>query len=101
MGGVAGSAERARARAQVSDEEVDAAREAMAQAAAGMRDICHSGNVLLLPALPGPPPERARGRGAPAEPDAAADWERGALQLSALAALAGVPQVRRAGHAAF
>jgi hypothetical protein len=86
---------------QVPDEEVDAAREAMAQAAVGMRDICRSGNVLLLPALPGPPPERARGRGATAEPDAAADWERGALQLSALAALAGVPQVRQAGQAAF
>ena len=63
----------------------------MAQAAAAMRDICKSGNVLLLPALPGPPPPRPRGRAGASDAEAA--WERGALQLSALAALAGVPQV--------
>ena len=72
---------------------MDAARAAMKQAAAGMRDICRSGNVLLLPALPGPPPPRARPRSGPAA-DAAEAWERGVLQLSALAALAGVPQAR-------
>ena len=77
--------------AQVSEAKVEAARAAMAQAAAAMRDICKSGNVLLLPALPGPPPPRPRGRAGASDAEAA--WERGALQLSALAALAGVPQV--------
>ncbi|KAK9839835.1 hypothetical protein WJX81_005197 [Elliptochloris bilobata] len=80
------------AAAEVPDEEVDAARAVMAQAAAGMRDITRSGNVLLLPALPGPPPSRSRARSGVAA-DAAEAWERGALQLAALAALAGVPQV--------
>ena len=55
-----------------------------------MREILKDGNLLALPVLPGPPPDRA------ATPEQLADFERRTLQLASIATLAGLPQVRAA-----
>ena len=75
-------------RPQVSEESVAAAREVAAQAREAVRRACAGGVVIALPALPGPPPRRD------APQDTLHAFEDRVLQLTALAALSGAPQVR-------
>ena len=73
---------------QVSEEAVAQGRLVMEQAAEQLRQILREGNLLMLPVLPGTPPDRS------AAPEELAAFERAALQLSSIAALAGLPQAR-------
>jgi Asp-tRNA(Asn)/Glu-tRNA(Gln) amidotransferase A subunit family amidase len=75
----------------VSEESVAAAREVAAQAREAVRRACAGGVVIALPALPGPPPRRD------APQDTLHAFEDRVLQLTALAALSGAPQVREYG----
>lgn len=52
-----------------------------------LREILVAGNLLILPALRGPPPPKEVPR------EELEAWERVTLQLSCLAPLAGLPQV--------
>lgn len=72
---------------QVSEDAIAVGRQVMAQAAEQLRDILREGNLLMLPVLPGAVPVAS----APQEELAA--FERTTLQLSSIAALAGLPQV--------
>lgn len=73
---------------QVSEEAVAQGRRVMEQAAEQLREILREGNLLMLPVLPSAPPDRS------AAPEELAAFERAALQLSSIAALAGLPQAR-------
>ncbi|BDA48105.1 Amidase 1 [Coccomyxa sp. Obi] len=72
---------------EVSEEAVAQGRRVMEQAAEQLREILREGNLLMLPVLPSAPPDRS------AAPEQLAAFERAALQLSSIAALAGLPQV--------
>lgn len=72
---------------KVSEENLEAAREVASQAREAIRRACGGGVILALPGLPGHPPARD----APQEQLHA--FEDRVLQLTALAALAGAPQV--------
>lgn len=71
----------------MSEDSLEAAREVAAQAREAVRRACAGGVVLALPALPGHPPRR----NAPQQELHA--FEDRVLQLTALAALTGAPQV--------
>lgn len=58
----------------------------MEQAADQLKEILRDGNLLMLPVLPSAPPNRT------APPEELAAFERAALQLCSIAALAGLPQ---------
>lgn len=73
---------------QVSEEAVAQGRRVMEQAAEQLREILREGNLLMLPVLPSAPPDRS------AALEELAAFERAALQLSSIAALAGLPQAR-------
>jgi amidase len=73
---------------QVDAAAVEQGRKVMSEASTQLREILVAGNLLILPALPGPPPCRD----SPQEELEA--WQRSTLQLSCLAPLAGLPQVR-------
>ena len=72
---------------QVSKEMEECARLVQQQMQAAMRLACQGGVILALPALPGLPPRRDT------PPEERDQFEDRALQLSAIAALSGVPQV--------
>ena len=74
---------------QVDAAAVEQGRKVMNEASTQLREILVAGNLLILPALPGPPPRRD----SPQEELEA--WQRSTLQLSCLASLAGLPQVRQ------
>ena len=65
----------------------ECARAVQQQMQAAMRLACQGGVILALPSLPGVPPRR---NPSPEERD---QFEDRALQLSAIAALSGAPQV--------
>jgi len=71
----------------VVPEAVEHGRKVMIEASTQLREILVAGNLLILPNLPSPPPSGE----APQEELEA--WERGTLELSCLAPLAGLPQV--------
>lgn len=73
---------------QVPEEDVAKARAVMAQAGEQLREVLREGNLLMLPVLPGPPPAAPT-----STPEQLAAFERTTLQLSSIAALAGLPQV--------
>ena len=71
----------------MSEEAVAQGRRVMKQAADQLKEILRDGNLLMLPVLPCAPPDRE------AAPKELAAFERASLQLSSIAALAGLPQV--------
>ena len=75
---------------QVAEDMAEAAEAVRSQMQAAMKVACAEGIIIAMPALPGPPPRRD------ASQQELARFEDGALQLAAIAALSGVPQVRPA-----
>ena len=79
----------------MSEEAVAQGRRVMEQAADQLKEILRDGNLLMLPVLPSAPPDRT------APPEELAAFERAALQLCSIAALAGLPQVRAPSGLSF
>ena len=78
---------------QVEEERYRAAQGVMAELSEAMRQVLRDGLIFVLPTTPGEAPPAAAG-------DAArAAFRERSIQFSALAPLAGVPQVRLAGWA--